>query len=136
MQTRLYRSSDEAHLLRAAMGVLQDSGFNIDQSASQCGLIVASRRRDITEEGKVWSSLVLTLFTGIVLPLDSHQLVTASFTTRPVDSEHMAVRINFHNMVWDINGLLKLNETMREPEVYQTFFSKLSKSVFLDAHEI
>ncbi|MDJ0811214.1 MAG: hypothetical protein QNJ01_14025 [Desulfobacterales bacterium] len=136
IQTRVYRTGDEASLLQAAMGVLQDSGFNIDQSASQCGLIVASRRRDVSEDGKIWSALILTLLTGIVLPLDSHQLVTASLTTRPVDSGQTAVRITFHHMVWDINGMLKLNETMREPEVYQTFYSKLSKSLFLDAHAI
>lgn len=136
VQTRIYQIGDEAQLLQAAVGVLQDSGFLIELSALECGLIVAHRQRDVAEKGKVLSSLVLTLLTGITLPLDGRQFVTATVATNPLNSEQTAVRITFHNMVWSIYGSLKVNETMREPEVYKTFFSKLSKSIFLEAHEI
>ena len=136
VQTRVFPTSDEDRLLKAGLGVLQDSGFTIEQSATPCGLIVATRRRDVTEKGKVLASTVLLLFTGIALPLDADQLVTASLATNPVDDQRTAVRITFHQMVWSIYGDLKTSEYMREPEVYQAFFSKLSKSIFLDAHEI
>ncbi|MGD8241744.1 MAG: hypothetical protein PVG19_03185 [Desulfobacterales bacterium] len=136
MQTRIYPTGDEDRLLKAGLGVLQDSGFTIEQSATPCGLIVATRRRDVRENGKILASAVLLLFTGIALPLDADQLVTASLATNPVDSESTTVRITFHQMVWSIHGDLKINENMRDPEVYQAFFAKLSKSIFLDAHEI
>jgi hypothetical protein len=39
-------------------------------------------------------------------------------------------------MVWNSYGQLTRLEGLREVELYQQFFEKLSKSVFLEAHKI
>jgi hypothetical protein len=39
-------------------------------------------------------------------------------------------------MVWDQNGNIRKREQFKEPAIYEEFFSKLSKSIFLVAHEI
>jgi hypothetical protein len=39
-------------------------------------------------------------------------------------------------MVWNSYGQLTRLEGLREPELYQQFFEKLSKSVFLEAQKI
>jgi hypothetical protein len=39
-------------------------------------------------------------------------------------------------VVWDSDGNIRKREQLNEPEIYQEFFSKLSKSIFLVAHEI
>jgi hypothetical protein len=70
------------------------------------------------------------------VPYDQTQKVLASLVTRPVNKQRMAVRITFHHMVWDSDGNITKNEQIHEPQIYQEFFSKLSKSVFLVAHEI
>ena len=43
-QTRRFEDIDEAQLLAASAGVLQDLGFSLDESEVDLGLIVASKR--------------------------------------------------------------------------------------------
>ncbi len=47
MQTRVYETGDEAFVLAAAVGVLQDLGYNLDESVPALGIIVASQERGI-----------------------------------------------------------------------------------------
>jgi hypothetical protein len=61
--------------------------------------------------------------------------VLASLVTRPLDGKRIAVRITFQLTAW--NGDNKIGTIQKNtPEMYQVFFSKLSKSVFLVAHEM
>jgi len=45
MQTRKYETKDEGKILSACAGLLQDMGFNIDESETKLGLITASKMR-------------------------------------------------------------------------------------------
>ena len=47
MQTRVYDTGDEAFVLSAAVGVLQDLGFNLDESESALGVLAASKELSI-----------------------------------------------------------------------------------------
>ncbi len=47
-QTRRFDTSDETMLLSASAAVLQDLGFNLDESETKLGLVVASKDRDAT----------------------------------------------------------------------------------------
>ena len=47
MQTRAYDTGDEAFVLAAAVGVLQDLGFTLDESAPALGVLVASKERSV-----------------------------------------------------------------------------------------
>ncbi len=136
LQSRVFETDDEMRLLTAGAAVLQDLGFTIDESETKCGVIVASRDRDVLEAGQVVLAIFVAAFTGAVMPIDSKQKVIASLVTKPIDANRVSVRVTFQHMVWDTNGGLRKNEQMHEPEVYQEFFSKLSKSVFLTAYEI
>jgi hypothetical protein len=53
-----------------------------------------------------------------------------------VGENRTAVRVTFQHMVWNRAQQLVANERIHEPEIYQEFFSKLSKSLFLQAHEL
>ena len=136
LQTRVFYTNDEMKLLTASAALLQDLGFTIDQSEVDCGVIVCSRHRDVTDTGEVVLSVALAVLLGVYRPVDRNQKVTASLVTKPLDDKRIAVRITFQHIVWNTQNQVTKREQVNEPEVYQEFFSKLSKSVFLTAHEI
>ncbi len=75
-----------------------------------------------------------TLF-GADVPIDRNQKFRASIVTHPSGGE-IAVRVTFQRIVWNDYGQISCLELIEDPEVYQEFFDKLSKAVFLEAHEI
>ncbi len=48
----------------------------------------------------------------------------------------MLVRATFQRMVWNMAGQMSRIETLKEPDLYEGFFDKLSKSVFLEEQKI
>jgi response regulator RpfG family c-di-GMP phosphodiesterase len=136
MQTRIYETDDEKTLITAAAQLLQDLGYTIEESEVKCGVIVCSRDRDVTDAGQVIGSIFLAVLTGVATPVDRNQKVLASCVTKPIDEKRIAVRITFQHMVWNTNNQMTKCEQINDPKIYQEFFSKLSKSVFLTAHEI
>jgi hypothetical protein len=135
LQTRVFETSDEGKLLEASAALLQDLGFTIDESEVQCGVIVCSKDREVTEFYDIGLSVMASLlFIDYEYPV--RQKVLASLVTRPLFENKIAVRITFQHLVWDTKKELVKNERINEPEIYQEFFSKLSKSVFLTAQEI
>lgn len=135
LQTRVFETSDESKLLEASAALLQDLGFTIDESEVKCGVIVCSKDRNVTEPYDVALSIVASVF-FIDYEYATRQKVLASLVTRPLVENRIAVRITFQHLVWDTKKELIKNERVNEPEIYQEFFSKLSKSVFLTAQEI
>ena len=141
LQTRIFETGDEKNLLTASAAVLQDLCFSIDESEIACGVIVSSRDRDVTDVGEVLLSYALEIASVLLLaptsvPYAEKQKVLASLVTRPADGKSVAVRITFQHIVWDSDGNIMKNESLNEPEIYQTFFSRLSKSVLLTAYEL
>lgn len=149
-QTRVFDTADEAQVLAAAGGVLQDLGFTIDGSETDLGLIVASKRRDATEVGDVAISFAGWLIRGIVseslgveglsedMPVDDEQVIRASLVTGPAGESggRMAVRVTLQRVVWDTAGDISRRESIDDPQIYQEFFEALSHSIFLEAHKI
>jgi hypothetical protein len=135
LQTRVFETDDEIKMLDAAAAVLQDTGFTIEDSETECGLIVFSRVRDVTDYREVLQGIALMMF-GIYRPNAKTQKVMASLVTTPLDNKRVAVRITFLHIVWDKDNVIMKKERLNDPEIYETFFSKLSKSVFLIDHDI
>ena len=135
LQTRIFETNHEGKLLEASAAVLQDLGFTIDESEVKCGVIVCSKDRNVAEFYDVGLSIIASLF-FIDYEYAVRQKVLASLVTRPLEENRIAVRITFQHLVWDTKKELIKNERVNEPEIYQEFFSKLSKSVFLTAQEI
>jgi hypothetical protein len=141
LQTRVFESIDEKNLLTASAAVLQDLGYTIDETDVRSGVIVCSRDRDVTVTAEVVLSVALEILSILVgnptsIPYDKTQKVVASLVTTPAGNQKTAVRITFQHMVWDSDGNIRKREQLNAPQIYQEFFSKLSKSIFLVAHEI
>ena len=137
LQTRRFDTSDEKTLLAAGAGILQDLGFTLDASEPQLGVIVASKDRSAVEAGQVIFSLFLAALAGAPVPWDEKQKIRASFVTKPAGTERpsVLVRVTFQRIVWNTAKQVTKTEPLDEPRFYQEFFEKLSKAVFLEAHE-
>lgn len=138
MQTRKFETKDEEALLASSAGVLQDLGFNLEESETKLGLLVGSKDRDAMEAGQVAGAIVMAALFGVSVPVDEKQKIRISVATKAIDeakTKH-AVRVTFQRIVWNTQGGVSKTEMLKDPVMYQKFFEKLSKSVFLEAHSI
>ena len=87
---------------------------------------------------------------GDEVPVDLQQKIAASLVVRPAfaDESQYELRIVFYRVVWKGDGSrsrsggqseyippgLQRMEMIRDAVIYQQFFAKLSKAVFLEAH--
>ncbi|ACV68244.1 hypothetical protein [Desulfohalobium retbaense] len=138
LQTKTYDTDDEKKVLSSCAGLLQDLGFNIDESETSLGVLCGSKQRDATQAGQVVASILVAALTGAATPIDDTQKMRASVITKKVgeEKERVSVRVTFQRIVWNTRGQITKKECISEPEVYQEFYSKLSKSLFLEGHKI
>lgn len=132
IQTRKYQTPDEAKILAACAGLLQDMGFNINESETELGLISSSKMRSANSVGQI----IVAILIGV--PAERQQQIRACVVTRPVgeNGEYVTVRVTFQRIVWDIEWHVTTSESLTDPKIYQEFFDKLSKAVFLEAQEL
>ena len=138
LQTRRYETKDEKLILSASAQVLQDLGYNLEESETELGVIVSSKERDATETGQVVGAVVVAALFGVVPQIDKNQKIRASLVTRPHGEEgnQTAVRITFQRIVWNTRNEISKLETLDDPKLYQEFFEKLSKAIFLEGYQI
>ncbi|PJI30668.1 hypothetical protein [Acinetobacter pseudolwoffii] len=143
MQTRQFDGLSETDALAAAAGVLQDMGFTLTESEAKLGVIVGNKDRSAVSGGQVAGALLLTLLSGVPVDYDNNQKIIASLVTRPaLDSQGRVkpnsfyVRVTFARMVWNTANQLTKAEPLNDSQLYQEFFDKLSKSVFLEGQKI
>ncbi|MEX5218512.1 MAG: hypothetical protein AB7G68_05910 [Nitrospiraceae bacterium] len=149
MQTRMFETDNPMELLSASAAALQDLGFQVEESVREVGFLRAVKERSAREYGQdIGRFFVFLLSLGhALMPVDLHQKIAAALITRPLneDGTRQEVRIMFYRVVWKGDGQSDRSyippgeqrmEMVRDPEIYQQFFAKLSKAVFLEAHTI
>jgi hypothetical protein len=72
------------------------------------------------------------------LPVDKEQKMSASIvvSNSAMDAESAIVRVTFSRIVWNDSNAVSKAERLEAPEMYQEFFDKLSKSLFLEEQKI
>jgi len=161
-QSRKYDIKTEKELLSASASVLQDMGFNLDESQTSLGVIVASKSRSATDGGQIAGAIVMgVLFGAAAVNYDKNQKIRASLVTKPAvtnnpikvelttnagknikfdqqveASSGFVVRVTFQRLVWNQNNILTKIEGINDPAIYTEFYDKLSKSVFLQAQNV
>ena len=136
LQTRRFETQDEKELLSASLAVLQDLGFELDESQSELGLIVASKNRDASSTGQILGAIIIGAAGDTEVTYDVEQKIRASVVTRPLGRAGTSVRVTFQRTVWNNKGAISANQTLEDPQLYQEFFANLSKSVFLTPLQI
>lgn len=142
LQTRKFDATNEKAILAASAGVLQDLGFNLDESETRLGLVVASKERSAYSASQITMAIIAAAF-GVSESVDKRQKIRVSLVVRPTDNDAQPadartfyVRITFQRIIWNTAGQVTHVEAIDEPKIYQQFFDKLSKSLFLTANEI
>lgn len=138
LQSRKFSTKDELSLLAAGAGVLQDMGYAIEETEKKAGLITASKNTDATDAGQVALAVFAALFGGQSTAIDKEQKIKVSLVVTPSHKEKdtYVVRVTFQRIVWNTRNQITKAESVKDVEIYQGFFDKLSKSVFLEAHNI
>ena len=138
MQSRRFDSLDEAELLAASVGVLQDLGYALDISNADLGVLTASKNLDAGSAGQMAAMILLAALGGGSTPIDDDQKVRVCLVVNESleNKGSSIVRVTISRFIWNTHGQVTRAETLNEPELYQAFFQKLSKSTFLEAHKI
>ena len=162
LQSRKYDIKTEKELLSASVSVLQDMGFNLDESQTSLGVIVASKSRSATDGGQIAGAVVMGfLFGAAAMSYDKNQKIRASLVTKPAVTNNpikvelspkagksikfdqpveansgFVVRVTFQRLVWNQNNVMTKIEGINDPAIYTEFYDKLSKSVFLQAQNV
>lgn len=158
LQTRIFETADEKELLSASAAVLQDLGFQIEESEVSMGILRAAKERSARSFWQEFSQALVLLLSAtasvfgggnavIILPVDLHQQIGATLATRPLegDASRYAVRVLFHRKIWKGDGQSgdqhippgeNRMQMIYDGEIYRQFFAKLSKGLFLEAQQI
>lgn len=144
LQIRKFDTADEKQVISASGGVLQDLGFTLDDSETQLGLVVASKDRDATDAGQVAFATVSVLLSALGGSssnafdyIDKAQKIRVSVVSKIAeDNNSTVVRVTFQRIVWNNRGDVSRMETLSDPDLYQGFFERLSKAIFLEANKI
>lgn len=144
IEMRQFDTKDEFKVLSATAGVLQDMGFTLTEVEKKLGLIVGSKERDATVPGQVAMAAFIDILgaaggssSNAMSQIDAVQTILVSCVTRlNLEGNKVFVRVTFQRVVFNrMNQVSKL-QTVKDPKIYEGFFDKLSKSIFLEADKI
>lgn len=145
MQTRTYQDVTDVQILSASSAVLQDLGYAIDEVEKELGVLSVSKRADAKSAAETAGKIaldvadcLLTFFLGC--ENDSYessrdvQDIRLTLVVLPDlgQKNTYRVRLTMQRIVWARSGDLLEQESVNDAKVYQAFFDKLSKSVFLE----
>jgi hypothetical protein len=142
VETRKYSGIEEKDLLIACSNVLQDLGFNLENSEVRLGVLTASKQRDATDAAEVTLAILIAVLGGGNTPISKDQTIRVSLVVRPVPrsdgspspKDHF-VRVTFQRIVRRSDNSV-IAHGLRDPELFRQFFERVSKSVFLEAQKI
>jgi len=129
IQQKEYNNVTEKQMLIASANVLQDIGFIIKESEQDLGLLIAEKTRDATNAGQVIAHLLLGT------PMNTHQKIRVSLITRIKNNNSILVRASFQRIVFSDTkyqrGVPTTMEYIKDKKIYQDFYTKLDKAIFL-----
>lgn len=155
IESREFVGISEEKVLVASSNALQDMGFNLENSEVKLGVITAQKQRDAHEFKEIVGAVVLAAL-GVNMPISKSQTIRVSLVVKPAGNSSVigtthteldtttserkkqsavVVRVKFHRVVTKTDNNTYL-ESIKDKNIYQAFFDKLSKSIFIEAQEI
>ncbi|MDD5130940.1 MAG: hypothetical protein PHS66_07850 [Candidatus Omnitrophica bacterium] len=144
IESRQFDTKNELQVLLATANVLQDMGFTLTEIENDLGVIVGSKERDATVPGQVAMAAFADILcaaagssSNTLAMTDAVQSVLVSCVTRlNLEGSKVVVRVAFQRVIFNRMQQVSRLETINDPKIYQGFFDKLSKSIFLEANKI
>lgn len=170
VESRKFTGISEEEILIASSNVLQDMGFNLENSEVKLGVLTANKQREATNAGEIAGAIIMAALFRVQMPTSKDQTIRVALVIKPATSdsvigtlysgaskaaqpapgkiakgkkadptaatpESYVVRVTFQRIVRRTDNSTYA-ETIKDPELYQEFFDKLSKSVFIEAQKI
>jgi len=144
IESRQFDTKNELQILLATANVLQDMGFTLTEIENDLGVIVGSKERDATVPGQLAMAAFADILcaaagasSNMMAMTDAVQSVLVSCVTRlNLEGNKVVVRVAFQRVIFNQMQQVSRLETINDPKIYQGFFDKLSKSIFLEANKI
>ncbi len=169
VESRKFTGISEEEILISSSNVLQDMGFNLENTEVKLGVLTANKQRDATSAGEIAGAIIVAVLFKVQMATSKDQTIRVSLVIKPAASESVigtlysgsskdpapapvkakgkkgepvaaapesyVVRVTFQRVVRKTDNSTYA-ETIKDPELYQEFFDKLSKSVFIEAQKI
>ena len=126
-QTRTYPEVDSKIAMKAMLNVLQDDGFIVKNAVPELGLLTATREIDVENKGKAFAA---AFFMGANARWKKNSIIDASCNVSVI-KDGCKVRANFQQKILDNKGGIVKIQQIDDQQFYQTFFNKVSKSIFI-----
>ncbi len=145
IQSKNFENVNLEMALTSGVNVLQDMGFSINNTDLDLGLITAEKKVDAKDKVGITLAVTTSILSALsgsyggnsMKDISKEQLIKVSLVaTYKKAKKSTTLRINFHRIVWDMEGSIMRRELIEEPEIYREFYSKLSKSIFLEVNEV
>ena len=121
-----------------------------EQNAGQAKTSSRLRAEDVADIRKDLEKSIAASLKKYASPDDAQKIAASSAATAmrslETDLNHRLgtsasggdsiVRVTFQRQIFNTEGQETTAEQIHSPEIYRTFFEKLSKAVFLEAHEL
>ena len=164
LETKRFEAKNQTQILEAVLQVLQDLGFNVQETESNLGFFSAEKDREADNLQVNQSlSVAFTILDILSAAANDHydrrhhrhhskgssyietdndyvydtvqKIYMTLVVTKSKTNKGFNVRAEFSRIIWNNKGE-KRYERILDREIYQEFFDKLASSLFLTAHNI
>ncbi len=133
MQTHVFDVSDFHLVMKAMLNVLQDEGYVVKNIQTDIGFLTAQKEVDVEAKGlRFWFS---TYGTADHPRWDKTSVIDVTANVTEMD-HRTKVRVNFQVKRLDNYGSVVSVFPIKDPNYYQDFFAKVSKSIFIQEEKI
>ena len=126
-QTREFDTENTKLVMKTMMNVLQDEGYIIKNAVLDLGLLTAEKQLNVENKQEVFFA---KLAMGDTARWNKHQTLEASANVSEFGNQ-TRVRVNFQVKTYDNVGCISEVVDVKNPEIYQVFFTKVHKGIFL-----
>lgn len=132
IQTREFETSDLKLVMKTMMHVLQDDGYIIKNAVLDLGLLCAEKQANVEDKTQAFLAACAS---GDKARWCKQKIMEASANVSEFGS-CTRVRMNFQVKTYDNAGALMDIMDVKDMAVYQEFFAKVYKSIFIQSEGI